>query len=584
MPADTLDPDLDPSRIPLSRNGEPIGWTSGFQLSVTTSTLTPAQCDGDTLRPFADELDGIRGEITSGKRFRQIAGVFARHGLSFLLRGKLGTPEVPEGTDPMAELGVRLRLAFQELGPTFIKLGQVLVTRQELLPDAVTRELAKLLDRVPPMPFPYLAAVLAKELPEGLDTFRSIDHAEPLGSASLAQVYRAELPDGRLAAVKVIRPGVRELFRADITVIRTLAKLLHRRLPQRIALSMDLPGLVSDYYSSAMEELDMKSEAAAMLEHAQLGLDRGFDDMLHIPEVFQVSTSVLVMELCEGWSLKDFPLDFFSFEERMERMTALAHYYGRSMLDGNYHADPHASNILVDKHSRKLVVIDWGMVGRMDSVHSEVLFRMLMHIRINQIADAVEAGIEIIQPTKYTNLIRLRDQWRSCFVHYVNSGQSGKYNWGNLLLSFIRIGMQNYCRIPNGLALWAKGFSAAEGAARWLCPEISYHVMAETLSNDIMRTMLARRFNYRANASLLGEAGELVATLPRRLNSILKHLAWNDLQLKHEYTVSADTAAEFRRISSGVTKSVNRLALSIIASPAVYAGVRELIRRRGGRR
>ena len=133
----------------------------------------------------------------------------------------------------MQRVGRRLRLAFEELGPTFIKLGQVLVTRQELIPEPVTAELAKLLDEVPPMPFRYMAYVMDEELPDGLATFEWIDK-EPIGSASLAQVYRARLKDGRMCAAKVVRPHVGKLFQTDIAVIRKFARRVHRLLPPRV--------------------------------------------------------------------------------------------------------------------------------------------------------------------------------------------------------------------------------------------------------------------------------------------------------------------------------------------------------------
>src|SRR5690606_34403318 len=147
----------------------------------------------------------------------------------FLLRAEAGIRDFHVTGVQTCALPI-FRLAFFELGPTFIKLGQVLVTRQELIPEPVTAELAKLLDEVPPMPFRYMAYVMDEELPEGLATFEWIDK-EPIGSASLAQVYRARLKDGRMCAVKVVRPHVGKLFQTDIAVIRKFARRVHRLLP-----------------------------------------------------------------------------------------------------------------------------------------------------------------------------------------------------------------------------------------------------------------------------------------------------------------------------------------------------------------
>lgn len=512
-----------------------------------------------------EEIRAMRANITKGKRYRTIVGTFAKHGLLHLLSDRnpfrlFRRKRTREEEEELRIIGRRLRLVFEELGPTFIKLGQVLVTRQELLPGPITTELAELLDEVPPMSFPYIAAILDDELPEGLETFEWID-PEPIGSASLAQVYRARLKDGRECAVKVVRPLVDKLFQTDIAVIKRLVRRVHKLLPPALAASADLPGLISDYYSSSTNELDMRIEARNMKEHREIMEEF---ETIDVPEVYIVTEKVLVMQFVDGWNLKEFPVDFLTFEERLERMVDLAHYYIKTFSQGYYHADPHGSNIMIDKHTKKAMVIDWGMVGRMDSIHAEAIFRLLLHTRLNQAEDAAEAILDILQPTPYTDPARLKDQLRSMLIYYVNSEQASKYNWGNLVISIIKIGMQNYCRIPNGLALWAKGFSAAEGTARWLCPEVTYHYVVETADVQMLRNWLSRRFNFRANASFIAELGKLAGTLPRRINKILEKLTWNDLKLIVENRVDDHLVLK-------ANKMVNRVTLGGLAG-ALFVG------------
>jgi ubiquinone biosynthesis protein len=506
------------------------------------------------------EIQELRKNITKGRRYRAIVRTFTKHGLLHLLLDRqtfrlFRKNRNKEEEEQLRKIGRRLRLAFEDLGPTFIKLGQVLVTRQELIPEPITTELAELLDEVPPMPFSYMATIIDEELPEGLKTFEWID-PEPIGSASLAQVYRAQLKDGRKCAVKVVRPVVDKLFQTDIAIIKKLVKRVQRLLPPPLAASVDLLGLINDYYSSSTNELDMRIEARNMNEHREIMEEF---ETIGVPEVYMVTEHVLVMEFIDGWNLKEFPVDFLTFEERFMRMVDLAHYYIKTFSQGYYHADPHGSNIMIDRHTKKAIVIDWGMVGRMDSLHTEAIFRMLLHNRLNQAEDAAEAALDIIQPTPYTDPVHLKDQLRSMFIHYVNSEQASRYNWGNLIIQIITIGMRNYCRIPNGLALWAKGFSAAEGTARWLCPEISYHTVVESADVQILRYWLSRRFNFRANASFIAETAKLVGTLPRRINKILEKLAWNDLKLIVENRVNDHLVHK-------VNKMVNRMTLAVMAS------------------
>ncbi len=494
-------------------------------------------------------IDRENARITRRRRFRHIVRVLAKHGILHELQDRSRRDDVR-----LHMIGERVRQAFEELGPVFIKLGQVIATRQELLPEAITESLKQLLDQVPPLPFEVMATVLDKELPGGLSSFEFID-TTPLASASIAQVYRARWHDGREAAVKVLRPTTAKLFQTDIVIIRRLVRWVQRLLPPAMAASVDLVGLINDYYSSALKELDMREETRAMNEHRVIAQE--FKTM-HIPEVYYYSERVLVMEFIDGWNLKEFPVTFLTFEERLERMTDLAHYYIKTFLEGYYHADPHGSNIMIDRHTKKAVLIDWGMVGRMDSLHTEAIFRMLLHDRINQAEDAAESALDIIHPTEFTDTVALKDDLRSMLIQYVTSNQGSRYNWGNMVVSLIAIGIKNHCRIPNGLALWAKGFSAAEGTARWLCPEVSYHSVVESAAVPIMRSWTQRRLNYRADAAFLTESLKLAMTFPRRANLILEHLAWNNVQIGFELRMHKTT----ERL---LNKSINRMSLLFLA-------------------
>lgn len=515
----------------------------------------------DLTRPRA-QIARQRRKISPRRRFTGISKVVVKQGLRYIVLPKGKTEE-----ERQRAVGRWLRECFEELGPTFIKFGQVLMTRQELLPDSIADELAQLLSEVPSMPFEFMATVLEDELPDGLSTLRWIDET-PIGSASLAQVYHAQMHDGREVAIKVLRPNIDKLFDADIKLIRKIAHQLQRLLPPERAESLDLLGSLKDYYSSAENELNMEYEAYFMSVARDLVRDQA---TLRVPDAYFASKHVLVMEYIDGWNIKEFPVDLFTFEERMERMVDLAHFYIKAFLDGMYHADPHGSNIMIDRHTREAVVLDWGMVGRMDALHTESIFRMLMHMRLNQAEDATEVAVDIFTPTKYTNRIQLRDQMRSLFIYYVDSNQGSDYNWGNLTFSLIKIAVDNHCRIPNGLALWAKGWSAAEGTARWICPEISYHSVVETAAVQIMRSWMGRRFNYQANASLLAETAKLVGTLPRRLNKILEHLAWNNLDFSLEARVSKGMIVTARRL-------INRLVTAVLAGLAFLGGTDLLTR------
>ncbi|ALA69711.1 ABC transporter [Geobacillus stearothermophilus 10] len=502
--------------------------------------------------------------ITAGKRRRKIIAVLVKNGLGMVLGDAIARKLRGNEEDKqyLRHIGRRMRLAFEELGPTFIKLGQVLVTRQDLLPEPITLELEKLLDRVPPIEFAKIEYILERELPDGLATFDWIEE-EPLGSASLAQVYKAKLKDGPVVAVKVVRPTVEKLFQTDIAIIKKMAARLQKRLPPELQAALDLGGLVQDYYSSAMDELDMTEEARKMQEMKQKYERRA--EHVKVPHVYEATKSVLIMEYIDGWLIKDFPVDFLTFEERVNIMIDLVHHYVQTMLDGHYHADAHGSNIMIDKRTKKAVIIDWGMTGRMDSVMAQILMRVILHIQLNQAEDAAEVFMELMSPTIYTDVVKLKDELRTLTLNYVSAHQgSSRYNYGRLVLEATAIGLRNYCKVPNGLALWAKGFSATEGTARWICPEISYGEVVEAYEIPILKSILGKRFNFRANASLVAETAEMIATFPRRFNKVLETMAEN----KWRMTVQVQTDPVTRNTLNQIA---NRLALSIIAFAIIMA-------------
>ncbi|KPC99643.1 hypothetical protein LR69_02044 [Geobacillus sp. BCO2] len=207
------------------------------------------------------------------------------------------------------------------------------------------------------------------------------------------------------------------------------------------------------------------------------------------------------------------------------------------------------------------------MTGRMDSVMAQILMRVILHIQLNQAEDAAEVFMELMSPTIYTDIVKLKDELRTLTLNYVNAHQgSSRYNYGRLVLEATAIGLRNYCKVPNGLALWAKGFSATEGTARWICPEISYGEVVEAYEIPILKSILGKRFNFRANASLVAETAEMIATFPRRFNKVLETMAEN----KWRMTVQVQTDPVTRNTLNQIA---NRLALSLIAFAVIMATV-----------
>lgn len=526
---------------------------------------------------FPQDFFTIReADVTPKARKRVILRTCLRHGLELFLKEGGTSVFRNRGANlsdtQKARIAQNLRIAFEHLGPTFIKLGQVLSTRQDILPDFICDEFTMLLDRLAPAPFEEMLTVLERDLPQGVETFRSID-ANPIGSASLATVYRAELQDGRRCAVKVVRPNVSRLFQTDIQLVKQWANRVFKHLPERLQATINLNGLLNDYWSSSLEECDMRQEAEHMAHHARI-MTRY--ERVRVPEVLlQPTRNVLVMEFIDGWSLKDFPIDEISFDDRFELMFDLAHYYIESLLDGYYHADPHASNILIEQSTKQAVVIDWGMVGRMDAQTAHKLLYMVSLINQNLCEEAAEVGLQIVEPTEYTDVNKLRETFVALAPKYAFALQGQTtVNWGTAITEVIQFGIKNGCRIPSGLALWTKGWMATEATARWLLPEISYHRVVESYDTNILRNVLSRQLSYKTNGFSLAESARFASALPRRLNMIFEKLALNGLGGYVELRLSASARSDINRmVNRELTAKICVAAFITSALFGVAAGV-----------
>lgn len=497
-------------------------------------------------------------DLTPAKRRNLIVRTFTKYGLSLLFReGGLAifrNGGVNLSEDQQARLGTNIRRCFEALGPTFIKLGQVLATRSDFLPEFICDELTLLLDAIPPVPFGEVAAVLEAELPEGMRTFRRLD-PQPLGSASLACVYKAELRDGRPCAVKVVRPNVEKLFQTDIALIKGWARRLSKLLPPPLAAAFDLNGLLDDYYSSSLAETDMRQEAQHMEDHRVYMAEY---DHLRVPKVYLKPTkNVLVQELVDGWSIKEFPVDFLTLEDRAMLMNEAAHYYIKTIMEGYYHADFHASNLLVGR-DKQLYAIDWGMVGHVDTNLTETILKLVSYVFTNRISEAAEVALQVMRPTEYTDMQDFKQQFVSHAEKYAWNVQGDtKANWGTMVMEFIQVSASHYCKVPSGLALWAKGWSATEAVARWLLPEYSYARSVETFDTNLLEIFLQHHLSFRTNGFAIFDVVKMLTALPQRINVITEQLADGTLTLRTEHRLTPATART-------VNAAVNRVVLGAI--------------------
>jgi ubiquinone biosynthesis protein len=452
----------------------------------------------------------------AGRRSAQIRRVMLRHGAGAALDSRLGFASRGDRKRAVAR---HVRAACEELGPTFVKLGQVASVRADVFAPETLEELDRLRDDVGPLPWEAVRAVMAREL--GADpevVFVEVDPV-PLGSASIAQVHRAVLREpyrpvwgeplaaGTALAVKVVRPGARESVAADMLAARAALA----RLPRFGTLArMDLGALVDELEASLGRELDMRTEGRTADRFA---FDFREDAQVQIPRIVWPATtrSVLTMEFVEGWPLTR--LD----EARAAGVDtkALAEHGAQAFMRqvlvyGRFHADLHHANLLVTPDSR-FAYLDFGMVGTLDDAERRAVAGLLAAITYRDPVSALtyteRLGVEVPQQTAaalVADLGKLMDRTLD------PSGEgSDVKDFGLGLLSLLR---KYGVSIPGGYALLVKALVTVEGVSRQLYPDIDMMRTAAPFATEVMlrQGLTSGRLAERAEAAWRAAILELI--------------------------------------------------------------------------
>jgi ubiquinone biosynthesis protein len=518
-------------------------------------------------------LDTIRnlGRVT------ELAMVLVRHGFADLV-DRLGLPGTRgvgarSGGEKLAgrySAYARLRMVAEQMGPTFVKLGQLLSQRPDLLPKDFVLELSKLRDQVTPIPFADIKSQVESSLGRPITEVFSTFDEKCLASASLAQVHRAvRADDGREVAVKVRKPGIMRTIEADMELLMVLAKLADKEL--EAAANYDLPALVSEMERSMRQELDFSLEARHM-RTAQSQLSPGIDVVIPQPHLDLTRPGLLTMELIQGQSVHQAELEP---EEGKKLATDLVRLMmDQVLLHGFFHGDPHHGNLLITRDAKgrpRLAMLDWGLAGRLSDDDRYVLCDLLMATLGRDAKAVIKAWVEMrVVPATYEDPTLERDVTE--LLDMVNS-QGEPVTTATVILEMMEIMRQHKLMVPMQYALADKALLEMEGVARSLDPQFRpveaarpfvWRLYLERWRPDTM----AKRF-----LSHLSDALRLVQNLPRRLENLVSQLERGELslQLKHEGLVPLTKAIQ--EGASRVTVGLVVAALIVGSSMIITTGV-----------
>jgi len=494
------------------------------------------------------------------RRFSQISRVLVRHGFGFVFDVRRDRREKKGLQEFLApNFGVRLRRTLDDLGPTFVKFGQVLSTRSDILPEGVLSELQKLQDSAKPMPAGVAQEIVEGELGAPVDeVFASFDPV-PLGSASIGQVHRAVLRGGERVAVKVQRPDAPLRVGGDLELMRDFATFLDQRFGRN--LFVDVRGLVAEFEVVISRELDYTAEA----ENARRFAADFAGTQVIIPEVYLgLSTSkVLTEEYIEGTKFRDIrPLVLSPSERRRVATMGADAIFKMAFEDGFFHGDPHPSNLLLTPGG-DLALLDFGMVGYMSQGDIEALSGLFIAV-IQRDAPAALRALERLG-VHYATEIRgdlIRDLRE--FLNKYSGLSVGEVTLGQALSELIALARRYRLRMPPVFPLLTKALVTAEGLARTIDPTINVYEVARPYA----QRLLSERYRPEAVIDVVEEHAleyaRYVEDVPEQIRLLLTELSDGELevQLKH---------GGLDELLGSVDVLANRLVFAVITA-ALFIG------------
>lgn len=496
-------------------------------------------------------------------RQREIAEVVLRNGWDYMRRLLTGD----KADEPKLPPPAVLHNILVELGPVYVKLGQLLSTRPDLLPPEYIAALSALQSKVPPVPWEAIEIVIRQQLSRPLeDTFSQIDPV-PVAAGSIAQTHRATLKDGREVALKVQRPGLSTVVEQDIALIKFVASLVAQT---DFGQYYDTSALAEEFSQALRAELNFTQEARHTDQlRSNLVNSQWFDaNQVVIPEIeWNLTTSkLLVMEWLEG----DLLLSAYfenpayagdSAQERREIAKLLLRVFFKQIcIDGFFHADPHPGNLFYLKDGR-IALLDCGMVGQLDPRTQEILLELILAIVSLDAQRCAQLTMQLSPSDEPINLNRLEGDYTRLLRQYY-SVNLAQLNFSQLFYQVLQAARNNRIRVPGNLGLCAKAIANLEGVARTLDPEFNLPEQIRPIMTDLFRRQLVGEAPLPAFLRMALDLKSLSMQSPRQLELLLSRLSSETLQ----WNVNLRELDTLRRT---LDSSANRLSFSVLVGSLI---------------
>ena len=500
------------------------------------------------------------------KRYRDMARLAMKYGRSDLVR-QAGLEDALEGTDEVLQstdapgLADELADDLERMGPTYVKLGQLLSTRPDLVPPAYIDALTRLQDRLEPFPAEDAERIVAEELGVRVSKAFLEFESEPLAAASLGQVHRARLRDGRTVAVKVQRPGVREQLVRDMDAIEDIVEFMDRHT--KAGRQYEFGRTFEELRKSLMAELDYRREArnASTLDENLAEFQR-----IIVPRPVEDYTTsrVLTMEFIRGRKITAIsPLARLELDGDVLAEELFRAYLKQILVDGFFHADPHPGNVFLTD-DRRIALLDVGMVGRIGPDLQQHLLRMLLAIADGQGGEAARATIQAGDVRAgYREDIFTADV-KTLVADFATARNAENIQVGRVMLEVTRSAAENGIRLPVELTMLGRALLALDQVGRTLDPQFDPNAAIQRNASDLMRRRMMKNVSPSRMFSNMLEMNELVQKLPGRVNRALEAITEDGIEVRVR-------VPEEKWLLQGMQKISNRIAVSLVASALIVS-------------
>jgi ubiquinone biosynthesis protein len=519
------------------------------------------------------ELLRLKRTYKNISRVRQIVYVFVKHGLGQFveqlnlhkvlpLPKRLKILKTPE--DITHTLPERLRLAFGELGPSFIKLAQLLSSRPDLITKPFADEFKKLQDEVPPFPFSDVIRIIEEDMKVSVsDIFDSIDET-PVAAASIAQVHHAVLKDGTPVVIKIQRPRIAEQIETDISILRSISALMVKYLPETEVFNPK--GIVDEFSRTIKRELDFTEEAKNMCRFR-----RNFSNYphIHIPRLYPefVSKRMIVMERLDGVRIDDIEgIKRLGIDRREIALKGVDAYFKMFLEDGFFHADPHPGNIFVMPDGR-IGLVDFGIVGWLTPDIMESIATALIALVKKDFDTIVEQYIRLGLVKEDVDIEEFKREFKADMIDFLiplYDVTLAEINLAQYLDTLLHIAIKHKLRIPSDLLLLNKCMLILDSIGRELDPNFNFISVAEPYAKRLIKSKYHPSRFYESFQRQVGEFYDFSTKTPRQLRVLLRKALRDELHLKM-------TPIGLDRLIRDIDRSTNRLAFSIVVAAIILS-------------